>query len=353
MSKMLDEIREQPKSLETTLATGIKSSEGPRKRLGGWKPRLVIIAARGSSDNAGQFGRYLIEIAAGIPISLAAPSVFTLYGATIDLHDVLVVGISQSGESTDTNRFLERAKELGAVTVGITNGAGSTMAKLVDCALLVRAGRERSVAATKTYTGQLLMLYLLVHALGGRVRLDALRRIPDWVSAALRLESVIAERSTAYRYMERALVVGRGFNYGDALEFALKLMETCQVVADRFSSADLLYGPIAMVAPSFPVFVFAPAGVTTPSLQAVLDRLSALRAETLVFTDRHSRGTVRGMAAEITVPIARSAAPGEPDDLYTPIPYIVPAQIFAASLAGHKRLDPDSPRGLRKITRTL
>jgi glucosamine--fructose-6-phosphate aminotransferase (isomerizing) len=173
MSKMLTEIREQPAALERTLAAGVKSIAGLRRLSAGKPPKFMIIVARGTSDNAGQFGRYLSEITLGIPVSLAAPSVFTLYDAHMDLTDVLVVGISQSGESTDINCYLERARELGALTVGITNEAQSTLAKLADCTLLVRAGMEKSVAATKTYTGQVLLLYLLVHALGGRARLEA------------------------------------------------------------------------------------------------------------------------------------------------------------------------------------
>jgi hypothetical protein len=150
MSKMLDEIREQPAALERTLGSALRQALALRKRLEGRPPRLVVLAARGTSDNAAQFGRYLIEVTLGVPVSLAAPSVFTLYRAALDLKDALVAGISQSGESTDTNSFLEHARRRGALTVGITNEARSAMARLVDFPLVVRAGRERSVAATKT-----------------------------------------------------------------------------------------------------------------------------------------------------------------------------------------------------------
>jgi glucosamine--fructose-6-phosphate aminotransferase (isomerizing) len=352
MSKMLDEIREQPAALERTLGSALRQALALRKRLEGRPPRLVVLAARGTSDNAAQFGRYLIEVTLGVPVSLAAPSVFTLYRAALDLKDALVAGISQSGESTDTNSFLEHARRRGALTVGITNEARSAMARLVDFPLVVRAGRERSVAATKTYTGQILALYLLVHALGGRVRLEALRCLPAAASEALRLEARVAELAERYRYMERAVVVGRGFQYGNTLEFGLKLMETCQVVADRFSGADLLHGPIAMVSPSFPVFLFAPPGPTAASTRIILEGLKRRRAETVVFT---ARGGAPARAADfaVTVPDGRLAAEGEPEDLYTPIPFIVPAQLFAAWLAAHKRLDPDAPPGLRKVTKTM
>src|SRR5207237_5383234 len=136
----------------------------------GWRPKLIVLAARGTSDNAAQFGRYLLEITTGIPVSLAAPSIYTLYKAEVDLRDALVIGISQSGESTDTNLVLERARDQGAVTVGITNEAASSMARIPDETFLVRGGTEKSVAATKTYTGQMLMFYLMAYALGGDIR---------------------------------------------------------------------------------------------------------------------------------------------------------------------------------------
>ena len=177
----------------------------------------------------------------------------------VDFRDALVIGISQSGESTDTNLVLERARAQGALTIGITNEAGSAMAKLADEVFLVRAGREKSVAATKTYTGQVLVLYLLAYALGADLRLDDMRRLPDWAASALELEKMITALSERYRFMEHAVVVGRGLNYANAFEFALKMMETSYVVAERFSSADFLHGPIAMVervVPCFPVRAF-------------------------------------------------------------------------------------------------
>src|SRR5579863_5228544 len=179
MSKMIAETRQQPDALARTL----DEAAGLARYLERRRPRLVILAARGTSDNAAQFGRYLIEITTGIPVSLAAPSVVTLYGSEIDFRDVLVVGISQSGESTDTNAFVENARQRGAFTVGVTHEANSALARLSEYVVLAHAGREQSVAATKTYTCQLMGMYLLACALGGRCRLDALHRVPDCVSA--------------------------------------------------------------------------------------------------------------------------------------------------------------------------
>jgi glucosamine--fructose-6-phosphate aminotransferase (isomerizing) len=217
----------------------------------------------------------------------------------------------------------------------------------------VRAGKERSVAATKTYTGQLMMLYLLAYALGAPVKLDDLRRLPSWAEEALKLEREIATKAGRYRFMENTAVVGRGLNYSNAFEFALKLMETCYVVAERFSSADFLHGPIAMVEKEFPVFLFAPAGVTWPSMRQMLDKLHEIGAETMVITDRSNPEALQRSPRSICVPAKLTHRSKMPADVYTLIPYIVPAQLFAACLAAEKGLNPDQPRSLSKVTRTL
>ena len=350
MSKMLEEIREQPVALERTLLRELKGIEKLRGHFERKRPRMVILSARGTSDNAAQFGRYLIEITTGIPVSLAAPSATTLYGATLATEGALVVAISQSGESTDTNVVLEQAKKCGAATMGITNEASSTLARIADHALLVRAGKEKSVAATKTYTGQLLSFYLLAYALGAKIRPDDLKRLPGMAEAALRLEKEIAARAERYRFMNHALVVGRGLNYANAFEWALKMMETCYIVAERFSQADLLHGPIAMVEESFPAFLFCPPGVTWPVMKGLTERLERLQADTMVVTDR-SNAEAPKWAVRIPASLGQKGA--LPADVYTPIPYIIPAQMFAASLAAVKGLNPDQPRGLMKVTKTL
>ena len=346
MSRMLEEIRQQPESLERTLARELPGIERFKRRVAGRRPKLIVLAARGTSDNAAQFGRYLLEMLTGIPVSLSAPSIHTLYNARIDYSGALVAGISQSGESTDTNLVLERARAQGALTIGITNEPKSALARIAEHVFLVRAGREKSVAATKTYTGQVLMMYLLAYALGGRIRVEDLQRLPEWSEAALSLEDEIRDFSERYRFMEKAIVVGRGLNYANAFEFALKMMETCYVVAERFSSADFLHGPIAMIEQAFPVFLFAPRGVTWPSIREMVDKLRALKAETVIITDAGNREAAALGVRTIRVPARLS-------EVYTPIPYIIPCQIFAGCLAAQKGFDPDRPRTLTKVTRTL
>lgn len=346
MSKMLEEIREQPVTLERTLQAQRRPMEDLRRLLEGQTPRLVMLVARGTSDNAAQFGRYLLEVTTGIPVTLAAPSIFTLYNAPFRFDGVLVVALSQSGESTDTNLVVQRAREQGARTIGITNEPESSLARMAEHVFLVHAGREQSVAATKTYTGQLLMLYLLAHALGANIVLDDLSRVPEWAGRALQLEAEIARRAERYRFMDHAVVIGRGLNYANAFEFALKLMETCYVVAERFSSADLLHGPIAMVEASFPAFLFAPQGVTWAGLREMIEKLNQLKAETMLITDPANREALALGENAVALPMPLP-------EIFTPIPYIIPAQIFAACLAALKGLNPDQPRTLSKVTRTL
>ncbi len=345
-SRMYQEICEQPAALARTLRTELRAAARLKALFARTRPRFIVLVARGTSDNAAQFGRYLIEISTGIPVSLAAPSIFTIYEAKVDYRDALVIAISQSGESTDINIVLEQARAQGAVTIGITNEARSSLASLAAHVLLVRAGKERSVAATKTYTGQMMAIYLIAHALGAPFRVADLERIPAMAEAALRLAPAVESLAQRYRFMEQAVVVGRGLNYANAFEFALKLMETCYVVAERFSSADFLHGPIALVEKGFPLFLFAPSGVTWHAMQEMLQKLHHFEAETLVVTDRLNRDAPGAAGRAIVIPVRIP-------ELFTPIPYIVPAQLFAAALAVEKGLDPDSPRTLSKVTQTI
>jgi len=350
---MLTEIEEQPQALERTLAAELSRAEELRKRFAANPPRFVVLIARGTSDNAAMFGRYLIEITAGLPVSLAAPSVTTLYGASLKLDGALVVGVSQSGESTDVNVCLEAARKAGAMTLGITNEEQSAMARIAESTLFVRAGREKSVAATKTYTGQLLAFYLLAYALGGRVQIDRLKELPETVESSLALASVVRGLAERYRFMERVVVIGRGLNYANAFELALKLMETCYVTAERFSGADFAHGPIALLERDYPAFLFAPPGPTAEDSLAMAKRLQSLEAETMVLAPQSSEEILKTAHKAIRVPVAPGESSAEPADLYTPIPYIVPAQMFAAFLAEEKGLNPDRPRTLSKVTKTL
>lgn len=341
---MLQEIAEQPEALART----IDAERAKIARLGAFlKDReidLIVLVARGSSDNAALFGRYLLEITTGIPVSLSAPSVHTLYEAKLRLQRALVIGISQSGEGEDINLVIENARACGAHTVGITNEPASSMTRIVDETLVMHGGRERSVAATKTFTGQMMLLYMLAAELSNSKPALPYESIPGLAAKALEQQSAILELVQRYVFMENCVVVGRGLAYANAYELALKLMETCYVVAERFSAADFLHGPVAMVERHFPVILFAPPGVMLGNVKDLIGRLKELHADTLAIT------------ADLEAANACSRSiimPREIDEFLAPIPYIIPGQLFAALLAEAKGLDPDAPRSLSKVTRTL
>jgi len=342
MSIMLQEIEEQAAVLERTIAAESEKITRIGDHLRSRDIDLIVLVARGSSDNAALYGRYLLEVTTGIPVSLAAPSVFTLYNAKMRLKRAVVIGVSQSGEGADINLVLERAKASGAFTLGITNEPASSMTRVVDETLLIEAGREKSVAATKTYTGQMLLFVLLANAVGDK-RL-AFQQIPQLVEKSLELKVIVEEIVQRYVFMENCVVVGRGMNYGNSFELALKLMETCYVVADRFSSADFLHGPLAVVERRFPVIIFAPSGVTKPGNVELIQKLKELGADCLVITDEKE---IAG-SAPVSFCLPQSA-----DELLSPIPLIVPAQMFAALLSAAKGLNPDEPRSLSKVTKTI
>ncbi len=342
MSLMLDEINEQPLVLENTIKNELQKIKKIGAFLRSKDIDLIVIAARGSSDNASLFGRYLLEITTGIPVSLSAPSIYTLYNAKLNLSRSLVIGVSQSGEGVDINQVLEKAKDSGAFTLGITNEAESSMAKIADETLLIHAGREKSVAATKTYTGQMLHFYLLAEAFSQQ-NLET-EKIPQFAAQSLDLRKEIENIVQRYLFLENCVVVGRGLNYGNSYELALKLMETCYVVAERFSSADFFHGPLAIVERRFPVILFAPQGVTQKSNLDLLDRLKELHADSFAITNDPK------IAAESSVNLQLS---GEINEFLSPIPFIIPAQLFAALLAEAKGINPDEPRSLSKVTKTL
>jgi len=208
---------------------------------------------------------------------------------------------------------------------------------------VMHGGRERSVAATKTFTGQMLLFYMLAAELGESAPFsyDA---IPEIVERALEQKSAIHELVQRYVFMENCVVVGRGMNYGNSYEMALKLMETCYVVAERFSSADFFHGPLAIVERRFPVVMFSPSGVTQKSSVELLNRLHELNADCLSITNDREIATLSPNSLVLSPEI---------DEFLSPIPFIVPAQLFAAMLSEAKGLDPDAPRSLSKVTKTI
>ena len=264
-----DEIREQPEVAARLLRDGRPEIEAIADRL---IARLadreidhVVIAARGTSDHAAIYAQYLFGAHLRLPVALATPSLISLYGVEPRLDRSLVIGVSQSGQSPDIVGVVAAARRQGAPTIALTNDAGSDLAAAAEHHIDLRAGPERAVAATKTYTAELLAIALLVTALEARLnptagRDAALAAVPDALAGALDTEPAAEAVARHLAGRDRLIVVGRGFNYATAREMALKLKELARLAADPYSAADFLHGPLVLVEPGYPVIVLAPVG---------------------------------------------------------------------------------------------
>ncbi len=305
----------------------------------------MVIAARGSSDNAARYAQYLFGAHNRLPVSLATPSLYTIYGSGPSLEGALVIGVSQSGRSPDIVAVLEAARRDGSLAVAITNDPGSPLAQAADQVLPLSAGVERAVAATKTYSTSLGALAMLSTALDGdAARFRELERVPELVQAAIDANASLQDQVARYRYAEQFVVVGRGFNYSTAFEVALKMKETSYVVAEPYSPADLLHGPVAMIDRGFPALVIAPSGRVLADLQSFVGTLEERHAEIVAISDDESLRA----RARVGLPL-----PSGVPEWISPIVAIVPGQLWAVALATTRGLDPDRPRGLSKVTETL
>lgn len=341
---MAQEIAEQPAALARTLE-GLRPLRPAIRELAGGR-RTVLFVARGSSDNAAIYGRYLTEVHAGHPAGLAAPSVGTHYGADLDLSDAVVVSVSQSGETQEIIEAQAWAARCGARTIAVVNDAASPLAQSADLAMVTRAGRELAVPATKSYTTQLAAMAVLAGALAPRQ--DALDADLDRVPAEV--ERLVADRGGVDEAVDRlvstqeTLVSGRGLVFGTALETALKLEETCLRPVRGLSYADLRHGPIAVVdAEHVAMLVAARDG---PMVAGMTELAHDLRGRGVGATV--GVGGDRGFAAACDV---ATAGPDLPE-LVAPLALVVPAQLVVEALARRLGLDPDAPRGLSKVTQT-
>ena len=310
------------------------------------RPRHVMFVGRGTSDHAALYGAYLTEIRLGIPARLASPSAITLYGARPDLADALVIGVSQSGGSPDLTGVLKVARESGALTVAVTNNPDSPLVDAAELAIDVAAGHERAVAATKTYTAELLALLLLIEGVragDGVLPADeraAIEKLPQLAEEVL-TDTGADELARRYRFASRMVTTGRGYAYPTARETALKLMETSYLPALAFSGADLLHGPLAMTDPDVPVLAVVGSGPGGRAMSDVVNRLAERRADVVTIG-----------ATDVPGASGRLAVPGV-DERYAPLLDILPLQKLALALALARGEDPDAPRGLKKVTTTL
>jgi glucosamine--fructose-6-phosphate aminotransferase (isomerizing) len=336
---------EQPSVLERLLEEQMPGIRGLAQAVRTRDLRYVFLAARGTSDHAGLYAKYLWGSINRLPVALAAPSLFTIYDMPPELSHALVVGISQSGQSPDIVSVLAEGRRQGALTVAISNDPQSPLAQAAELVLDICAGPEVAVAATKTYTAQLMAIAMLSVALGGHSgQLAELQRVPALVEQALGLDSAIGQAAERYRYMEQCVVLGRGYNYATAFEWSLKLKELAYVVAEPYSPADFQHGPVAILSQGFPVLAAVPGGAVFESVLALLSKLAdEHQAELLVLSNE-----------ERALSMARTPfrlPEGMPEWL-SPLVAIVPAQLFCYHLTRAKGFDPEHPRGLHKVTLT-
>jgi glutamine---fructose-6-phosphate transaminase (isomerizing) len=305
--------------------------------------RYVLIAARGSSDHAAIYAQYALGALARLPVALATPSLFSRYDAPPNLTAALVIGISQSGQSPDVVAVIEEAERQGVLTAAMTNDPASPLAQAAGHSLDLRAGAELSVAATKTYTAELLTIAMLAVALGDdrAAEHEALRRVPEAQQAALELGERAAELADAHAGLTDCVVLGRGFNLAPSFEWALKLKELAYVRAQAYSSADFQHGPVASLAPGGDILAVVARGPLAADTAELVARMRK---------DRRARVLVLGQD-----PLPGADHLPFPDTLpewLSPLVDIIPAQLFTAALARAKGLDVERPRGLKKVTRT-
>jgi glucosamine--fructose-6-phosphate aminotransferase (isomerizing) len=304
----------------------------------------VIIAARGTSDHAAVYAQYVLGIRNRLPVALAAPSIVSLYGVAPAFQRSLVIGISQSGASPDVVGVVAAARDQGRPTLAITNEPASELASNAEVVIDLSAGPERGMAATKTYTAELAAVAALSAALlDDETSWVDLGRAAELMKEAMATEARARSAAAGRVGMDRCVVLGRGYDYATAREWALKLKELAYVMADPYSSADFQHGPVALVEPGFPVLAVAPRGVPARGLRELLDRLRRRGADLVIISDDAT--TLAGADDGIAVPA------GLPEWLM-PLVDIVPGQWFALGLTEAKGLDPETPRNLRKVTRT-
>jgi glutamine---fructose-6-phosphate transaminase (isomerizing) len=340
----LSEIREQPQAL-LRLMEHEDEFAGVARALAERRPGVVRLVGHGTSDAAASYGVYAFGLLAGLTAVRDSISLVVYYDAPVDLSDSVVVGLSQSGETPDVVEYVARSRQRGALTVAVTNEPDSALGQAAELVLPLGAGPEHAVAASKTYTTQLAALALLAGGAADRGAqvADGIRRVADLMAEALpSLEAAVRPVASAFTYVGRMYVIGRGIEFATAREIALKLTETCRVAAEPLTATDLAHGPVAALDALFPVWTIASRDESFPAL---VDAAARVReAGATVVASGNAAGDLEGASFSLPVPEA-------PTPILAPLLSVVPGQLFAAALAQAKGLDADRPVGLTKVTR--
>jgi glutamine---fructose-6-phosphate transaminase (isomerizing) len=343
-SRLYNEIHQEPDIIRNLIEKPQDAIRVLANEIKARDIKHIFIAARGTSDNAGRYAKYLLGAHNHMVVSLATPSLFTIYDQTPDVSDCLVLGISQSGKSPDIVSVLTEGKKQGALIAALTNYPESDLGKAADIVLDLQAGEERSLAATKTYIAQLTSLAILSTVLSDseQYRQD-LQALPDLFEKGFENETYIDNLAERYRYMTHCVVIGRGFNYASAFEFSLKMKELTYTIAEPYSSADFLHGPVALVDRGFPVFIIAPSGKMEKEMRSLAEKVQKRQAEVVMISDD---------AGLLDMADHKIELPTNVPEWISPISAILPTQMFAMYLAQSRGFDVDNPRGLNKVTET-
>lgn len=343
MTMMEAEIGQQPEALKKCYETNIGLIKEIAKVARERRINHIMMAARGSSDNASNYFKYLCEIYVGIPVSFAAPSVLTLYEGKLNLYGTMVVGVSQSGKAADVIAILDCAKRQGGVTVAVTNNTSSPMASAADYHIYLNVGEEKSVAATKTYTAQMYVLGQLAAEIADSDELrKALADVPALIKKVIDLKDSIGESSKRYQSATDCYVLARGINYAAAQETGLKIQETTYIKARAYAISDFHHGPFAVVDENTKVLILAPADRTAADSLEMIEKVKATGADVTVFTDN------KALADKADSTVLLPACP----ECVNPFVYVACAQLFACNLSVTRGINPDAPRGLKKVTIT-
>lgn len=338
------ELREQAEAVRRQLERGREEAELAAEAIRRCNPSALVMAARGSSDNAARYAQYLFGAHNRVVVGLATPSLFTLYRRPPSLTGCAVIGISQSGRSPDIVGVLSEARSQGVLAIAVTNDPSSPLAGSADHVVTLRAGPERAVAATKTYTCELTAMAMISAALHpSPSRWSELSQLPESIAKAIELGAEDARQAERYRFARHFVVIGRGFNYGSAMEVALKLKETSYVIAEAYSSADFRHGPSAMLDHALPVVLIAPTGEVHDDVAAIAELCRERGADVIAITDRAD--LLRRATTAFRLPEGVA-------EWLSPIVCVVAGQWFALALSHVMGWDPDRPRGLTKVTET-
>ncbi len=345
MINLEKEIREQPAVLARVKDTNMDTIRAIVADIKAGNITNVLFAARGTSDHACIYAQYLMHRFIGIPCALATPSTITAYQAEMKLEHTLVIGVSQSGKAADVLAVLENGKKCGTITVAVTNDVSSPMAQSAKYHLYCNAGEEKSIAATKTFTAQMMLLALLCAEWSGNDKLFAqLDQVSAGASEVLDTVPAQVERIISrYRYMEDAFVLGRGMAYPIALEGALKILETNKIRVRGYASSDFQHGPLAQVSEKTLVFVIAPQGPCMKDAEEMIQKIESIGAELIVVTDDAALAQKQKFAIQV---------PNHGCDCVAPYFMAMVMQLFALKLTEVKGIDPDQSNVLKKITIT-